>query len=251
MKPIKYVTDEFLDEYKTNFDNKYLDMYKYGDMKGITEIFSDENKVIDSVLTFDYEPLLLESEHGNVSLENIKKLWESLKHLSIVEAGNEKLWVALENTYYLEYHLDQLKIYNNNNDNSIKSRTIFTQGKKRSLSINNLALLWWVAYYTYDETNIDDPYYYTKFFVESPYRGNALAFFSSNIVSNKEITLGVLSAIKELVDNKKMKLNRYSYTNSNKILNQIGGVRIIDTLERNEIKSIILENILDSANIRT
>ncbi len=47
MKPIKYVTDEFLDEYKTNFDNKYLDMYKYGDMKGITEIFSDENKVIE------------------------------------------------------------------------------------------------------------------------------------------------------------------------------------------------------------
>lgn len=131
MKPIKYVTDEFLDEYKTNFDNKYLDMYKSGDMKGITEIFSDENKVIDSVVTFDYEPLLLESEHGNVSLKNIKKLWESLKHLSIVEAGNEKLWVALENTYYLEYHLDQLKIYNNNNDNSIKSRTIFTQGKKK------------------------------------------------------------------------------------------------------------------------
>lgn len=115
--------------------------------------------------------------------------------------------------------------------------------------MNNLSLLWWISYYTHDSSQ-DDPYYYTKFFLENSYRGNAIAFFSSNIISNKEISIGILSALKELTETNKIKINRYAYTNSNKILNQIAGVRIIDTLTRDEIKNIILDNLLDTDKLQ-
>lgn len=127
---------------------------------------------------------------------------------------------------------------------------MFTQGSKRSLAINNLSLLWWLAYYTIDVDNRENPYHLTDFFVEDSYRGNAMIWFSSNIISNKNISLGILDAIKELVETDQMILNRYSFANSNKILNQIGGVRILDILSRAEVKNIILGNILESEKIR-
>lgn len=70
------------------------------------------------------------------------------------------------------------------------------------MAINNLSLLWWIAYYTIDPENKEDPFQLTDFFVEESYRGNAVVWFSSNIISNKNIALGVLEAIKELKEQK-------------------------------------------------
>ncbi|HLR66906.1 MAG TPA: DUF6339 family protein [Virgibacillus sp.] len=250
MNNLIYVTDGFLDEFKTNFEEKYLQLYKSGDVDKIKKIFQNPENILKSEKKFTFKPLKLESQNPDSTIENIKTIRKSLGNLNPTEAENEKLWVALENTYYLEYHLDQLNLINSKNINkSIKGRTIFTESRKRSLMMNNLGILWWIGYYTIDSDS-SDPFYYTRYFVEEPYRGHALAYMSSNIVSNKEIVLGTLQAIKQLVDNNKLIRNRYSFTNANKILNQIGGVRIIDTLSREEVKEIILDNLLETNKIR-
>lgn len=251
MNNIKYVSDVFLDEFKTNFDTKYLDLYINNNRQKIEKIFSDSNNIIESTTTFNYEPLILESESTDYIKQNLRIIWNSLKHLTITEAENEKIWVGLANTYYLDYQLDQTNILvENNKSKSIKARTVFTRTNKRSLLMNSLSILWWIAYYTYDSNHPTDPFTYSDYFVDGAYRGNAIAFLSSNIVSNKEIVLGTLEAIKELTESGKMIENRYSYSNSNKILNQIGGVRILDTLTRSEVKNIIIENLLETENIR-
>ena len=36
--------------------------------------------------------------------------------------------------------------------------------------------------------------------MSTPYRGNAVALLSSNIISNKEIALGILEAVKVLIE---------------------------------------------------
>ena len=82
------------------------------------------------------------------------------------------------------------------------------------------------------------------------YRGNSVAYFSSNLVSNKEIVLGTLGAIYELIDEGKMIENRYSYSNANKILNLVGGVIMLDSLSRDEVKEIVKSNLLDSQGIK-
>lgn len=248
---IKYVTDEFLEKFKVNFKTDYLPLYKTNDKEEIIKIFSDPVNVHESSTHFEYVPLKLEVIDGEATKENIRTLWNSLKHISISEAESEKMWVALANTYYLDYHLNQLSlIATQDRDRSIESRTIFNQGHKRSLTINNLSLLWWVAYYTIDEQHPSNPFHLTDFFVDGAFRGNAVIWFSSNIISNKAISLGILEAIKELSEQNKMIVNRYSYSNANKILNQIGGVRILDMLTREEVKDIICSNLLDTEKIR-
>lgn len=250
MSKLKYVTDVFLDDFKTNFKSKYLPLYMKGDKEKIREIFSNSENVLESSFEFECEELVLESVDPDASIKNIQIIWESLRGLSITEAENEKVWVALENTYYLDYHLDQLKmITGKKKEASITSRTIFNNGNKRSLMINNISILWWIAYYTYDE-RLEDPYYYTKRFLSGSYRGNAVAYFSSNLVSNKEIVLGTLEAICELIDENKMIENRFSYSNANKILNLVGGVVVLDFLSKEEIKNIVKENLLNSEKIK-
>lgn len=251
MKKLVYVSDEFLDEFDTNFKSNYLPIYLEGDKEKITEIFSDPENVIESSIDFNYTDLVLESKDPNANKKNMKIIWESLKHLSISEASNEKLWIALENTCYLDYHLDQLKlITGSNREKSVISRTIFNNGKKRSLIINSIASLWWIAYYTINP-EAEDPFYLTDRFMEGTYRGNAIAYFSSNLVSNKNIVLGTLEAIYELIDEGKMIENRYSYSSANKLLNLTGGVVILDLLSKDEIKTIVKENLPKMENVKT
>ncbi|MFC9541613.1 DUF6339 family protein [Lysinibacillus sp. NPDC056959] len=250
---IKYLTDVFLEDFKLNFKSNYLPLYKTNNITEILKTFSNPENILESSTVFEYVPLKQERVDGEFIKENIRILWNSLKHISISEAESEKMWVALANTYYLDYHLNQLSLISTQDkakDRSIESRTIFTQGQKRSLTINNLSLLWWIAYYTIDVEHPSNPFHLTDFFVDSAFRGNALVWLSSNIISNKNISLGILEAIKELVEQDKMIVNRYSYSNANKILNQIGGVRLLDMLSREEVKGIISEHLLDTEKIR-
>ena len=134
-------------------------------------------------------------------------------------------------------------------ESSLKSRTIFVNGAKRSLAIHNLAILWWLAYYFRDDQNIEAPYHLIDFFVSTPYRGNAVALLSSNIISNKEIALGILEAVKILIEEEGMVVNRFPYSEAGKILNEVGGVRILDTLTREEVKDILIKNLPNSHKV--
>ncbi|WP_203641106.1 DUF6339 family protein [Levilactobacillus andaensis] len=249
---IKYVSDTFLDQFKVDFEEEYLELYKLGNKKEIERIFSNPQNVIETDTFFDFKPLISNNTaDSTVTIENIKSIWSSLSFLAPVEAESEKLWVAMESTYYLDYHLKQLaELGPQRKDTSIMSRTIFNNGQKRSLFINNISILWWIAYYLIDDDNSNDKFHLVEYFVNNSYRGNAVAFFSSNFVANKKLALGVVEAIKELTEEHKMIENRYSYSNANKILNQVGGVRMLDLLTRDEAKAIIKNNLLDTEHIR-
>lgn len=251
-KKISYVNDQYMDYFNTNFERDFLPLYLDGNKTELSGIFSDPKNVIESELEFDYKELILRSKDSQADVENIEIIWESLKHLTPSEASNEKLWVALENTCYIDYHLDALKLISEKyKKSSIISQTTFSNenGRKRSLVINNISTLWWIAYYTVDE-KAKDIFHHTKRYVTGTYRGNAVGYFSSNITNNKEITLGTLDAIYELVDEGKMKETREAYTEANKFLRIIGAVISLDSLTREEIKAKVKENLL-KMNVKT
>lgn len=254
---IKYVTDEFLKEFKNEFLVNYAHLYKSNDMDKLKSAFSNPNHVIETNIEYEYKQLEVEPKEYDADIvrRNIRRVWDSLKVLTPVQAEMEKIWVALAHTDYLDY---QMGIFNSqiaNPDNkkreesSLKSRTIFVNGAKRSLAIHNLAILWWLAYYFRDDQNIEAPYHLIDFFVSTPYRGNAVALLSSNIISNKEIALGILEAVKVLIEEEGMVVNRFPYSEAGKILNEVGGVRILDTLTREEVKYILIKNLPNSQKI--
>ena len=248
IKPLLYVSDVFLANYKSEFNSVYLNLYKNEEISKLKNLFdiNDDSKIIKSSSSFIYQPLVSE-ENSIDAVKNVKTLYESLKHISPTEAESEKLWVGLSNTYYLNYHVEQLN--KGKNDKGIASRAHFTQGSKRALVLNNLTLLWWIGYYTYDNSNKENPYSATEFLMKNSNRGDLMIFLSSNITSNKNIVLGILDGLSELEETENLKINRYAYSNSNKILNQIGGTKILDILSRKEIKDLIVQNLLDTEKL--
>ena len=176
----------------------------------------------------------------------MRAIWNSLHILTRTQAELEKIWVALAHTDYVEYCIGCYNAFVKNDDmekelKNLKSRTYFTNGSKRSLATHNLASYWWLVYYFID-VNHSNPFHLLDFLVSKPYRGNMMVLLSSNIVSAKNIALGVLEAIRELVEKRAVPDNRFVYSKSTALLNKIGGIRILDTLSREEIKEIVLEN---------
>jgi hypothetical protein len=258
---VPYVEEKFLDELKANFYSELLESYKnlgpVGTVKSeIEKIFAAPN-VKQSGVAFTYTPLELgsdEEQDSKLAAANIRRLYESLSVLTPSQAAMEKIWVALLNTYYLDYHLHVIRQLQGSRDvnQRIYDRT-FLKGPvisdKRRLVINNLSLLWWIGHYTYDKANTANPYHLTEFFVSTPYRGNSVAFFSSNIHGNRNITLGILDGIKQLADDQIIEVNRFAYTNSSKIMNLVAGVKLVDLMTRQDVKRLVVQELPGTNNV--
>ena len=90
---IKYVTDEFLKEFKSEFLVKYAHLYKSNEMDKLKSVFSDPNHVIETSIEYEYEPLEVEPKDYDADIvrRNIRRVWESLKVLTPVQAEMEKI----------------------------------------------------------------------------------------------------------------------------------------------------------------
>ncbi|MCS5244651.1 DUF6339 family protein [Staphylococcus aureus] len=97
---------------------------------------------------------------------------------------------------------------------------------------------------TYDSTR-EDPYELTKFFCESDFSARAVIFFSSNFTSNKELGLGILSAIYRLKQNG-VDIKQDYFVQANKYLNLIGGVTLLDLKTRAEVEEEIYGYLKDN-----
>lgn len=241
------VTDVFLETFETDFDVDFVNYYKLQNTDKITSILNDKNNLTRTTKEYDYRALKLpQTTQYDFAYENIVCFYEQLKQLSPVEATDARLWVALENTDFLDYHLKALQVMDykeGKQESSIKSRSAFSvNGLKRSLAINNLASLWWMGYLLYDKQN-DDHYHFVRSFTQTDFRGNFVAFSSSNVVDNENIRMGILDAIFELVDKGEIKQNRFAFSDANKIMNIVGGTRILDLLSRTEVKNIVLQRL--------
>ena len=248
VKKLTYLKDSALEDFKQNFQMRYYPLYKLGKAEELTKSVCSNNNVVETDIEYEYIPLKLESAEYDAEIVkyNMRAIWNSLHILTRTQAELEKIWVALAHTDYVEYSIGCYNAFVKNDDvekevKNLKSRTYFTNGSKRSLAIHNLASYWWLAYYFIDESN-SNPFHLLDFLVSKQYRGNAVVLLSSNIVSTKSIALGVLEAIRELVEEKGVTNNRDVYAKATALLNKIGGIRILDTLSREEIKEIVLEN---------
>lgn len=237
---IKYTTTETVEEFKANFET-YIEYFKNKDEENLKQIFN-ETTILDGNLEFDYQPLITKGLYKDTDGLNVEILHRSLKDLTPVQASQEKFWLAMAMTYYKDYLYyrleDEIK-----NDNQKRLKTALTShgnGKKRALVVNVLSRLWWVGELTYDETR-QDPYELTKLFCESDFSGKAILFSSSNLMSNKSIRLGVLSAIHEI--SQKEQVKREHYVEALKYLNLIAGITLLDTKNREDIKSIVLDHL--------
>ena len=95
---------------------------------------------------------------------------------------------------------------------------------------------------TYDE-NRNDPFELTKYLVND-YATKSLIIFSNNYISNPNIAIGLLSALRNLENigySIKGKANRDIYYEATKYLNVLGGTYILDYFSSEEIEERVIK----------
>lgn len=243
-KIIKYATTETVEDFLANFDT-YVKYIKEKDEAGLEKIFNKET-ILDGNIEFDYQPLITEGIYSDTDPKNVEILHRSLHMLSPVQASQEKFWLGMTMRYYKDYLYYRLNDeLSKNKDERIKTAlTSYKNGLKRALFVNVLSRLWWVGHLTYDAKR-EDPYELTKFFCESDFSARAVIFFSSNFTSNKELGLGILSAIYRLKQDG-VDIKRDHFVQANKYLNLIGGVTLLDLKRRAEVEEEIYGYLKDN-----
>jgi len=241
-KGIPIVTDTFVDKFQTNFEVDYQQLYKFQNKGKLIEIMDQEiTRLSDK--QYKYQPLRLpENNEYEFAYENVVSLHKQLD-ITPVEAVDKRIWIALENSDFLDYHLRILKLLTGSDKeivSSIQSRSTFKNGHKRSLAINNIASLWWMGHILYDDKNKEDPYHFVKEFTKTKFRGNFVVLSSSNVIGNSDVRLGMLDGIYELINSGKIQQKRKTFSEANKILNLIGSVQLLDLLSREEVKDLII-----------
>lgn len=222
-------TNEFLEAFKRDFDEKYIDLYRNFDRDGIKKLFEND-QVYEINSEFEYQLLKPGDE-----VHNTIAVYSALDWLTPVQATQEEMWFTMLNTVYLDYLLASLKQVANHQkfDQHIKNYIFFYGSTIRAQLTQRLSKYWWVGKRLYDAQN-PDPYWLIRFFCGLDMSGKAIIFFASKLTNNQDIALGIVEGIYERQDKVKNVKETYSYIN--KHFNMIGGVKVLDIMSRDEIK---------------
>ena len=255
---IHYLKEDCLIALKKNIRNN-IKNYNLPTNEWIYEFFDGESPFLEykyKVEDFQFDSTATENgEIGKQEVENIKKIYTSMKNLTDTQATDERLWAGLTHgdfyTFMNKRWGKDTEISNiKKSEMAIKSRYFFGggSGKKRSLIINTLARLWWIGRLTYDSKR-KNPFELTSFF-EDDFATKSLILFSSNYMSNSNVARGLLSALLKLEkDYKELNLKKRDiYYKSSQYLNVFGGTHILDYYSEEEIKDRVINYIYGLVN---
>lgn len=235
---IKFLSEDTLQDLRVNFET-YKTHYYNQDDEWFNTYFQEEGRLVESRIEFEKPEMNTDEDYLVSDFENVKIIYSSLKHLTVSQATQERLWSGLAHVQLRDFLYYRLaKDIEKKNDKRIQSAVFFTNGAKRSLFVHAIARLWWVGYMTYDENNSPNPYWLTEFFCSADFSARCVVFFSSNFTSNRAITRGILRALITLRE-EGVVIKREHFVESTKFLNISGGAMVLDLLEEDEVKEMV------------
>ena len=232
---LTYIKEDNLIDLKSNIKST-VDKYALPDNSWLKEYFgvdpleNSKYTVEDFVLDMSHEkPFYTDSE-------NVMRVYNRLKFLSDSQASDERLWAGLCLGPFWRYTQYRWAIDEKSTEKNVEQHFFFGFGARRSLTRNALSRLWWIGRLTYDEER-KDPYVLTKYVCEN--QDIILHTLERNISNNKEIIIPFLSAI---IDARKegLPINTDRVGELAKYLNLLGGVYILDVLDRQVIYDKVL-----------
>lgn len=212
-------------------DNISNNVQQYGSTElWISDFFEEKNMprytINSNILVPDVE---LKVGDYTTDIENSIALYESFKgKINAVQATDVRLWAYLTHEMYWEYMINRWPITAKDEDDE-NLNVISRIGRRyfyndRGNARNGIARLYWAAHLTYDSTNSNDPYEYTRYFLT---KQDSFSYSTGYRLSrNKTLLLATLKVLKE-TGNVRREHVRDFYNN----LNQIGGVIVLDALD--------------------
>ena len=233
-----YIKEDNLIDLKSNIRST-LDKYALPDSSWLKDYFGADPLIESKYIVEDFVLDMSQEKPFYTDSENVMRVYKRLKFLSDSQASDERLWAGLCLGPFWRYTQYRWSINIDSTENKIVQHFFFGFGPRRSLTRNALSRLWWIGRLTYDEER-KDPYELTKYVCEN--QDIIMHTLERNISNNKEIIIPFLSAI---IDAKKedLPINTDRVAELAKYLNLLGGVYILDVLDR----QLIYNKVLDKA----
>lgn len=238
-----FLKQDALDTLKHNVEFN-LHHYQEHDNKWVHDYFKDENPFLEFKLEVDDFELKTEFKTAaETDLSNSKILYENLKTLSETQAADERLWAGLTHSVFYDF-VQKRWIYDSENmkkANYIQSRYFYSGGQSRGIIRNTLSKLWWIGKFTYDKER-SNPFELTDVLGNGDMSTRVSDMFTSNFSRNPKVGHAFLSAIKEYED-EGYKIGGYTFRKAVQYMNAYGGMTIVDYLEENEMKDVLIRKI--------
>ncbi len=246
--PIKCFRQAHLDQLHVNLLN-VLDKYSL-DESWVGDFFAAAPWVSETPLFLPAgTELLLPDKNGLHDLENTKRIHTALRHLTIAQATDERLWAWLAHVQFWKYmrlrwpietYQKAAETSANAIASNIKERYLFAGNRDRALVRQGIARLWWYGHVSYDSTR-SDPYELTAVLLQK--LDIAQSLLERSISRNPCVTRAVLRVLVEQKAQGNDLSQREHFRTLMKHLNRIGGIAVLDLLDENDIKEMLEEKI--------
>lgn len=184
-----------------------------------------------------------DNSEADEDLEKVKIVYDALKDLTLTQASDERLWAVLTHSVYWKYMRQRWPLEKRERekpDQFLRERYFLITNKSRALVRNGIARLWWYGYASYDDARTD-PFELTEILLKTT---DVAASLTERAFShNKNLSIAILSILKELDSSGSPFLKREGFRDLMKYINQTGGLTILDALPKDQLTEIMKKKI--------
>lgn len=236
MKPVMYIRSAHLEVLRASIKGN-IGRYS-AEEPWIDRFFEDSQWFLESGVVLEDSLELRQPDATSLyDLENTEKLFTALRHLSPAQASDERLWVALAHKRFWSYMVRRWPAEGKKRPiEFIRERFFFMPNRSRALVRNGLARLWWYGYLSYDEQR-SDPFELTRILLQKLDITQSL--LERSISNVQGMTRLVLEALERSDQEGIPFTRREDFRDLMKYINEIGGVTVLDTLEKQELLGLI------------
>lgn len=169
--------------------------------------------------------------------DNVKLVYGKFKTLSDSEASDERIWAGLCMGPFREYVIYR---WGAKSTESIIQHFFFGFGARRSLTRNALARLWWIGRLTYDSKRTN-PYELTELICKN--QDYIVSVLERNTSNNPMIVGAFLDTVLKAKEQFSKTWDRDKFRELAKYLNLLGGVYILDCIEKDILKGKLMNKV--------
>ena len=239
---IKILSNRALQTLKYNISAD-LSFYEKDTAKDLLNSLGKDS-LIDTGLEIPSLNLVI-SANSTDDFENVKKVYSALKNvISPSQATDERLWAGMSMDDDCWRYINTRWKEEKWTKNGIKDHIYFNHSGRRSLTRQALSRLWWIGYLTYDDSNKEDPWIYTKNICSN--QRFIVDVLERNMSNNIDLIRACVdSCIKYSTNHEDKKIDSNQMREIQKGMSILGGTYLLDALDPDELREKIYRLICD------
>lgn len=242
-----FIRDNPLERLRTNIVSN-ASRYK-SDTPWLADYFGAEAYYLESKIEMPDSVVLNAPAAGAKSelndLENTKIIYAAFKHLSPLQASDERLWTYLSHVTFWHYMrrrwaVEQYESKTETLSDNIRTRYLFMSDHPRALVRNGISRLWWYGFTSYDEKR-SDPFELTGVLLKN--LDVAQSILERALSRNRTVAHAILAALLEREQSGEPYYNREGVRDLVKYVRYVGGVTIIDALSFEQVNQLVVSKL--------